>query len=159
MLRWLRRLYGGSTGFHDAHDPPPEEHRFTLWPGESLAQIRFSPHGYEFWFAFHNPADGPTEVEARGPFDPAPHRHTLDHRLPIEAAIDWAQVHDYALRSRPEARYGTLLLTARAGREDLQVLYFRTARTSLTEDPVNRLLNACFAAASENDKAPPPSGR
>ena len=116
-----------------------------IGPGESLAQLRFS-RAYEIWVVFHNPTSGPTELEACGPFAPAPTRRMLDVRLPIEAAIACAAAHRYDLSSRPEARYGTLLLTATEDRQDLQVLYFYASPVAHVDDPVNRLLDACFSA-------------
>ena len=144
-MRWLRRTFAASIDY-DAATPPPEDHSFTLAPGESLAVLRFSPHGHDLWTALHNPARGPTEVEAGGPSGRAPTRETLAVRLPIEAAIAWADAHRYDPSTRPDARYGTLMLTARADRRDLQVMYVRASTRSDADDPVNQLLDAFYSA-------------
>lgn len=145
-MRWLRRAFTGASTYYDAVAPPPEEHNFTLAPGESLAVLRFSPHGHDLWTALHNAAQGPTEIEAGGPKGRVPTREVLAVRLPIEAAITWADAHRYDPRTRPDARYGTLMITARVDRSDLQVMYVRASARSDGDDPVNLLLDALFSA-------------
>lgn len=146
-VRWLRRTFTRASSYYDAAAPPPEEHSFTLVRGESLAVLRFSPHGHDLWTALHNSTLGPTVLEAGGPAGHAPTRETLAVRLPIEAASAWADAHRYDPSTRPDARYGTLMLTTRPDRRDLQVLYIRASTRSDADDPVNQLLDAFYSVA------------
>lgn len=119
-----------------------------LGPGEHRAVLLLSAHGYDLQIDLHNRAAGSTEWLARGPFDAAP-MHYTSVRLPIEAALEWARQHDYDLESRSDdARCGELTLVAGDDAPPV-ALRFRGSRNVRADNPVNRLLDAFYAAAYE----------